>query len=325
MTEIKERVSVITPAFNEETNLPLLFERLMDNLTPLGVDWEWIVVDDHSADQTWKVLLDLATKNTHVKAVRLARNSGSHAAFSCGLLHASGDCAVVLAADLQDPPETIVELIQKWKQGAKIVWAVRADREGERLSTLFFSRAYYWILRNFVGIKDTPPMGADFFLIDRRVIDVLKVFKETNVSLLALLTWMGFKQDQVPYVKRARLSGKSGWSLEKKLKLVVDSITSFTYKPIRWMSGVGVVTALLGFAYAGFLLLNRFLGRPPEGWTALIVAVLVIGGLQMIMMGVLGEYVWRALDEARNRPRFIVEDEAGFYQKTNGGSDGRQQ
>jgi glycosyltransferase involved in cell wall biosynthesis len=158
--------------------------------------------------------------------------------------------------------------------------------------------------------------GADFFLLDRRVMEVLKVFKESNVSLLALLTWMGFRQDQIFYVKQAREHGQSGWNLEKKLKLVVDSITSFTYKPIRLMSVLGFVVALLGFLYAMVVVFYRLVfSTQVPGYPSLIVAILVVGGLQMIMMGVLGEYIWRALDEARSRPRFIVEDEVGFEDK----------
>jgi polyisoprenyl-phosphate glycosyltransferase len=306
----KFRLSVITPAFNEAQNLPLFHEELRCVLDPAGVEWEWIVVDDHSSDGTWGVLQELAAREPRLKAIRLARNSGSHTAFACGLHQARGDCAVVLAADLQDPPDTIPALLDKWRQGAKIVWAVRDRREGESAATKGFSRLYYWLMRRFVGMADTPETGADFFLVDRRVMEVLKAFKETNVSLLALLTWMGFRQDRIAYVKKARQHGASGWSLGKKLKLVVDSITAFTYKPIRWMSYVGFGVALIGFGYALVVVVNRvFFYTPVQGYASLIVAILLIGGLQMMMMGVLGEYIWRALDEARNRPRFIVEDE----------------
>ncbi len=312
-------LSIITPAFNEAENLPVFHDQLRSVLEPAGIEWEWIVVDDHSRDRTWEVLRDLAAKEPRLKAVRLARNSGSHMAFACGLQHARGDCAVVLAADLQDPPETIPALLEKWRQGAKIVWAVRERREGETAVNQGFSRLYYWIMRRFVGVAEMPATGADFFLIDRRVIDVLNVFKEANVSLLALLTWMGFRQDRISYVKQARQHGQSGWNMEKKLKLAVDSITAFTYKPIRFMSYAGFVMAFVGFVYALVVILHRiFLHTPVPGYPSLMVAILVVGGLQMAMMGVLGEYVWRALDEARNRPRFIVEDEIGLA-PTDGG------
>ena len=305
------RLSVITPAFNEELNLPLFHEQLSAVMDRANIDWEWIVVDDHSHDETWRILQDIASRQTRLKAVRLARNSGSHTAFACGLQSACGDCAVVLAADLQDPPETIPSLLGKWRMGAQVVWAVREQREGEKAATLGFARLYYWIMRRFVGVRDIPSTGADFFLIDRRVIDALKAFKEANVSLLALLTWMGFRQDRIYYTKKARLHGRSGWNLEKKLKLVVDSVTAFTYRPIRLMSYAGFAVALLGFVYAAFIVFRAFVGIPIQGWASLMIIVLVLGGIQMLMIGVLGEYLWRVLDEARDRPRFMVEDEVG--------------
>lgn len=306
-------LSIVTPVFNEAQNILVLHERLSAVLSGLGAPWEWIVVDDHSPDETWAVLRELAAREPRLKAVRLARNSGAHTALACGLQQARGACAVVLAGDLQDPPETIPALLEKWRAGAKIVWAVREEREGESAATKGFARLYYGIMRRFVGISEMPATGADFFLLDRRVIDVLNVFKEANVSLMALLTWMGFKQDRILYVKQARQHGRSGWNMEKKLKLAVDSVTAFTYKPIRFMSYVGFIVALAGFLYALFVVITRLvLNTQVPGYPSLVVAVLVVGGLQMIMLGILGEYVWRALDEARNRPRFIVEDELGI-------------
>lgn len=310
---MKMFLSIITPAFNEAQNILVLHERLSGVLSGLGAPWEWIVVDDHSPDETWAVLQELAAREPRLKAVRLARNSGAHTALACGLRHTRGNCAVMLAADLQDPPETLPALLEKWRAGAKIVWAVREGREGESAATKGFARLYYGIMRRFVGISEMPATGADFFLLDRRVIDVLNVFKESNVSLMALLTWMGFRQDRILYVKQARQHGQSGWNMEKKLKLVVDSVTSFTYKPIRFMSYAGFIVAFLGFLYALVVIGYRLMFQTQvPGYPSLIVTMLVIGGLQMIMMGVLGEYVWRALDEARNRPRFIIEDTIGL-------------
>ena len=309
---MKVFLSIITPAFSEARSIPALHARLTAVLSGLDLQWEWVVVDDHSPDGTWAVLQELAAREPRLKAVRLARNSGAHTALACGLQHARGNCAAVLAADLQDPPETLPALLEKWRAGAKIVWAVREGREGESAATKGFARLYYGIMRRFVGISEMPATGADFFLLDRRVIDILNVFKESNVSLLALLTWMGFRQDRIFYVKQARQQGRSGWNLEKKLKLVVDSVTSFTYKPIRFMSYAGFVVALAGFFYALVVVVNALVGKPSPGWSSLMIVLLLVGGLQMLMMGVLGEYVWRALDEARNRPRFIVEDEIGF-------------
>jgi dolichol-phosphate mannosyltransferase len=166
---------------------------------------------------------------------------------------------------------------------------------------------YYWIMRNVVGMKDMPATGADFFLLDRKVADAFRQFGEANTSILALITWMGFRQERVQYDKHARLHGRSGWTLAKKLKLVVDSVASFSYMPIRLMSVLGFLVAAVGFVYAIVVVVNALRGSPAEGWSSLMVVVLVLGGFQMAMMGVLGEYLWRALDEARRRPRYIVE------------------
>ena len=300
-------LSVVTPAYNEVLNLPLLYDRLSAILTPMDLDWEWIVIDDHSHDDTFRVVADIAMRDPHIRAIRFARNFGSHKAILCGLDYAQGDCTIVLAADLQDPPETIPALLAKWREGAHVVWAARAEREGETATTIGLARLYYLLMRHVVGMKEMPSMGADFFLIDRRVADALRRFNESNISILALITWMGFSQTTITYDKQARAHGRSGWSIEKKLKLAVDSITSFTYLPIRLISYAGMIVALLGFLYAGVVIANALIGRPVQGWASLMVVLLVIGGIQMLMMGVLGEYLWRALDEARQRPRYLIE------------------
>lgn len=305
--EMNRMLSVITPAFNEELNLPLFYDQIKATLDPAGMQWEWIVVDDHSSDGTFAVAQALAKTDPRVRGLRLARNSGSHTAITCGLRLAAGAGAVVMAADLQDPPETILPLVEKWRAGAQVVWAVRAEREGETTAKLGFSRLYYALMRHAVGLKDMPGNGADFFLIDRRVIEALQEFPETNVSIFALLTWMGFRQDRLAYVKEARVHGQSGWSLQKKIKLAVDSVTSFSYLPIRVMSGAGVVLAAIGFLYTLVVIINALFGRPAAGWSSLMAVVLVVGGLQLLMMGVLGEYLWRALDESRRRPRYQIE------------------
>lgn len=301
-------LSVVTPAFNEAENLPALYQRLAATLDGAGLGWEWIVVDDHSSDGTFTVADELGAADGRVRAVRFARNHGSHAAIRCGLEEARGDCAAVMAADLQDPPEVLVQLLDRWRDGARLVWAVRRRRQGERRLKLGFSSLYYLIMRRFVGLRAMPPSGADFFLADRRVIDALAGFGESNLTIFALLSWMGFPQASVVYDKQPRAHGRSGWSLEKKLKLLIDSVTAFTYAPIRLITGCGFVCALLGFLYAAVTVARAWSGRSwPAGWASLMVVVLLMGGMQMLMMGILGEYLWRALDESRRRPRYLVE------------------
>jgi dolichol-phosphate mannosyltransferase len=310
MTQDSEKpplISIVTPAYNEGLNLPVMHQRLTSILDQTAVDWEWIIIDDCSADDTFAVCEELAEGDPRVCALRFSRNFGSHTATICGLEHARGNCAIAMASDLQDPPETIPALLSEWRMGNHVVWAVRASRRGEPRGTVLFSGFYYWLMRKVAGLKEMPATGADFVLLDRAVIDAICRFREQNASFFALVTWMGFRQTSILYEKQARLHGRSGWTLRKKIKLVVDSLTSFTYQPIRWMSLMGLIVSLLGLVYAGILVLNVLLRSPVQGWTSLMVIVLFLGGGQMFMLGVLGEYIWRGLDEARRRPRYLIE------------------
>ena len=307
--DAKKTLSIITPAYNEERNLPLLHEQIMACLDSSRVHWEWIVVDDHSRDRTFAIVSELASKDNRVSGVRLSRNSGSHTAILSGLERASGDCVVVMAADLQDPPDVVNQMISYWEQGNQVVWAVRERREGIGVFSRLTSRMYYWLMRNIVGIKTMAPTGADFFLLDRVVVEALKQIRESNLSVFAMISWVGFRHANLSYAKQARQHGVSGWSFRKKMKLVVDSFISFSHKPILWMSAFGFVVALLGFAYAFLVVINRMYGVAVEGWSSLMVVVLILCGSQMFMLGIIGEYLWRTLEEARRRPRYFVEDE----------------
>jgi glycosyltransferase involved in cell wall biosynthesis len=307
MTDLRPLLSVVSPAYNEAPNLPVFFDRLRAVMDRESISWEWIVVDDHSLDETFTVVSAQAAADKRVRAWRLARNAGSHSAIWCGLQQARGRAVVVMAADLEDPPEFIPELIARWQAGAQVVWAARRMRADEGRLSALLAGIYYFIMRRAVGIRDTPPKGADFFLIDERVANALRGFRESNSSLFALLTWMGFRQASVQYDKGTRLHGRSGWSLQRKVKLALDSIASFTYLPIRVISCSGFVVSTAGLLYAGVVVANAVAGRAPQGWSSLMVAVLVLGGFQMLMMGILGEYLWRALEETRQRPRYLIE------------------
>jgi polyisoprenyl-phosphate glycosyltransferase len=304
------QVSIVSPAFNEEKNLPIMYERLAQIFAGLELEWEWVVVDDHSADGTYATLADLAANDGRVRVFRFSKNFGAHAAIHCGLSHALGECAVVMASDLQDPPETIPQLLAKWQLGGQVIWAVRNQREGEGFLTLFFSRMYYRLMRRFGGLENTPASGADFWLMDRVVVDAYLQFHESHVSTLSLILWMGFRQESILYDKKARGYGSSGWTLRKKLKLLVDSVTSFTHFPIRLMSYLGILFSFSGFIFAIFIIINVFQGKPAAGWSSLMVAIMVIGGIQMGMLGVLGEYLWRTHDESRRRPRYLIQEKS---------------
>jgi dolichol-phosphate mannosyltransferase len=301
-------LSVVVAAYNEEGNLPLLYQRVCAlDWKGLGLEPEIIFVDDHSRDGTPRILAGLAASDPRVKVLRFSRNFGSHKAFTAGLEHSSGDGAVILAADLQDPPETIPLLVAKWRAGAQVVWAARANREGESAVTKLLSRLYYALMRRFADVQPNPG-GADFLLVDRRVVEELRASPEKNTSLLSLIQWMGFAQDEITYTKEARHSGRSNWTLRKKLKLAVDSFVSFSYAPIRLASAFGLLFALSGFAYAAVVAIRAIvLGSPVQGWSSMMCVLLIVAGVQLVMLGILGEYLWRVFDESRGRPRYIVE------------------
>ncbi len=301
-------LSVVVAAFNEEGNLPALYERLRALDWPaLRLEPEFLFVDDHSSDRTPEILAALAAGDPRVKVVRFSRNFGSHRAFAAGLEHCSGDGAVILAADLQDPPETIPLLIEKWRKGASVVWAARDGREGESLATKLLSRAYYALMRRFAEVQP-PKNGADFLLLDRRVIEALSASPEKHTSLLSLIQWMGFDQDQITYTKAARGSGRSKWTVRKKLKLAVDSFVSFSYAPIRLASAFGLLFAFIGFVYAAVIAGRAIiLGSPVQGWASMMCVLLIVSGVQLVMLGIVCEYLWRTFDETRGRPRYIVE------------------
>lgn len=302
-------LSILTPAFNESANLEALHVRVVETMARLGVEWEWLIVDDHSRDDTFAVVERIALRDSHVRGIRLARNSGSHVAITCGLHHVHGDAAVMMAADLQDPPETLGVMLERWRAGAQVVWATRRHRPGDR-SHAGFAALYYWIMRRVVGMTDMPARGADFFLADRVVIEAFKRCDERHVSVLALLTWLGFRQVYIEYDKQQRVAGQSGWTIRRKVELVIDSVTAFSDAPIRLCTYAGIALVALGVVAGAVGLILE--GRPSVG-DALLVGMVGLTGLQLIALGIVGEYVWRALDEARRRPVYLIEALTGAH------------
>jgi dolichol-phosphate mannosyltransferase len=228
-------------------------------------------------------------------------------AILAGMTVANGDCVGMIAADLQDPPELFLEMIRYWEQGTKSIFAVRQEREDPILSKLF-SNLYYGFVRRFT-IPNYPEGGFDFFLIDRQVAEDLKKIHENNTNLMTLIFWLGYKPILLPYVRRQRRKGKSRWTLAKKVKLFVDTFVSFSFAPIRILSMLGILVALFSFVYGAIILLSYLLGGiPVQGWTPMMLVVTFSTGLQMFMLGVLGEYLWRTLDEVRRRPPYVIDE-----------------
>lgn len=306
---INPLVSVIMATYNEADNLPLLYKRLFSVASEMAeYDFEFIFVDDCSKDKTPDILADLRKADDRVIIIRFAKNCGSHAADSAGLHFCRGNLAIIMAADLQDPPEIIIpKTIEQWKKGYKVVWSVREKRRGESFITLLFSRLYYFLMNLLTDIQQ-PPTGADAFLLDLVVIDAFRQSPEKHSSNIMLIAWLGFPQTSISYVKEARHAGQSKWTISKKIQLSLDSLISFSYVPIRGMSLLGIICAMIGGIYGMHIFINAFFNNIPiEGWSSTMIAILIIGGIQMVMLGFLGEYLWRTYDETRGRPRYIIE------------------
>lgn len=302
------RLSVIIPFLNEADSIPTLYERLSEVAgTLVQAEMELVLVDDGSTDASVEVIRSLPSTGPPIRLVRLSRNFGSHAALAAGVAHAQGDLLTFLSADLQDPPELLLEMIEKSRSGYEIVWATRASRQ-DPWPTKVLSRVYYSLMRRY-ALPQMPMGGIDVCLVDRRVVDSLGSLQERNSNIFNLLMWSGFSQCFVPYHRAERKAGRSKWTMGKKLKLAIDSFVAFSFLPIRLLSGVGVLISLAGLAWASFVVARTFLyGSPVEGWASLLSAVLIFSGVQCLMLGVLGEYLWRALDAARNRPQYIVRE-----------------
>lgn len=310
------RLSFVLPAFAEARNLALLFPRLLAQAS-LADEIEVVVVDDHSPDQTFAVVREWAARDPRIRGLRLARNTGSHMSILCGLSVAKGDAMIVLAADGQDPPEAAEQLLAAWSEGAQVVWAVREVRKDTSLLTRLTSRLYYALMNRLTSAR-LPPTGADFFLLDRRVLRALLAIPEHNVSIFALVVSLGFRQAEIRYAKQPRLSGRSKWTLGRKIRLLLDSLIGFSTLPLRLATALGFAHAIGGFLYAAVLVVNRlsdgalFGAVALTGWSAMMVVLLVSSGSIMIILGIFGEYLWRALEEVRGRPRFLVEEEVNL-------------
>jgi polyisoprenyl-phosphate glycosyltransferase len=297
-------LSIVVPVFHNEENLPDLVPALERATRDLDV--EFVFVDDGSRDGSWAWMERWAEREPRVTAIKLSRNFGSFTACAAGLAHARGRAAVLISADLQDPPELIPEMVRLWRAGHEVVLAVR-DRRIEPWHQRALAGAYYRLMRRW-ALRDMPVGGFDFCLIDRKVVDTVTRIEERNTSLMGLILWTGFRRAEVPYTRRAREKGRSMWTLAKKLKYFADSLVAFSYTPIRLMQAAGASIAALGFLWAVVIVVLRLRGSIEiEGWSALMMVVLVLGGLQLLTLGVLGEYLWRTLDEVKRRPLYLVD------------------
>jgi glycosyltransferase involved in cell wall biosynthesis len=312
-------VSIVVPVYYNESNLPDTIPQLLTLGEKLSeYQLELVLVDDGSKDQSLAILLDYHKRfPQRIKVVKLTRNFGAMAALQAGLTVATGDCVGVIAADLQDPPELFLEMIHHWEQGVKAIFAVRSDREESFLQKTF-SNLYYALVRRF-AVPGYPPGGFDFFLADRQVIDDVNKIHEKNTNLMTLVFWLGFQAVLITYVRRKRTKGKSRWTFGKKIKLFVDTFVSFSYFPIRLFSFLGIIYAILSFSYGVFIFIAWLtFGIKVQGWVPMMLVLTFTAGLQMTLLGILGEYLWRTLDESRGRPLFVIDT---IYDEANESSE----
>lgn len=300
-------LSVIIPAFNEKESILFVLEELEVVVQDLKFidNYEIIVVDDHSTDGTLEKIKNL--KKSKLSAIRLSKQSGSHNAIRAGLSVCNGDVAFCLSADGQDDPQILGDMTPLIKKGAQVVWAQRTDT-----SEPFFSNIlrilFYLALKLTTKNTTVDPSSADYFLIGRKMIDAINTCNERNTSLFGLISWIGFKQVTINYKRRKRARGESKWNFKSRLKLASDWIISFSGIPLRVITYLGFFTAIAGLIYAGFITALGIMELTTPGWAETIIITLFLGGVQMIMLGVTGEYIWRSLEETRKRPIFIIEE-----------------
>ena len=303
------KISIIIPVYYNEENLIPLYNELSEKvLNNNDVDFELIFVDDGSQDTSYDIISGLSKEDNCVKAIKLSRNFGSHAAILCGLEKCTGDCAIVKAADMQEPTELIFDMIDSWKKGNNVVLAIRKERN-DGFGNNLFANFYYWIVRR-TALPNMPKGGYDIYLLDRKVITVIKNLDEKNSALTGQILWSGFRTGEVEYSRKKREIGSSKWTIRKKVKLVMDTLFSFSTLPITFVSIVGFLSFLGSVIWAIIVAGLKISGAiDVEGWTMLFIFSLFSFGVIMLTLGILGEYLWRAFDASRNRPIYIVEEE----------------
>ena len=303
------KISVVIPVYYNQNNLRPLYADISAKLLDQDkYEWEIVMVDDGSKDKSYDIMKELSEKDERIKIYGLSRNFGSHAAILCGLSKCTGDCAVVKAADLQEPTGMILEMVDSWKKGNNVVLAVRKDRQEGKGQTLF-ANLYYWLVRK-AALPNMPRGGFDVYLLDRKVINVMMQLDEKNSALTGQILWSGFRTEKIYYTRLQREIGESRWTLRKKIRLVTDTLFSFSTLPITIVSVIGTLSCFGATMWAVLVFVFKIMGLiDVSGWTTLFIFNLLSFGIIMLTLGILGGYLWRAFDASRNRPPYIIEEE----------------
>ena len=307
-----KRLSLVIPMHDEAAGLEVLFRRLDDTVAVLGLELEIVCVDDGSRDDTFDRLVERARTDPRLKLVALTRNFGKEAALTAGIEAATGDLVVPLDADLQDPPELIGEFVTLWEQGYDMVYGVRADRASDTPMKRFSAHSFYRLFNRLSDFR-IPESTGDFRLMDRRVVEALRQLPERNRFMKGLFAWVGYRQVGVAYVRPARATGTTSWGYFGLIRFALDGLTAFTTAPLKIWTGVGVLAALLALVFAGVIIVQVLVsGRGVPGYASLMVVILFGFALQMIALGVLGEYIGRMYQEVKGRPIYLVRERVGF-------------
>ena len=306
MTANHPTVSLIIPCHNESDNLPALYERVHTVMENIGKSWELVCVNDGSKDDTLDQLLNLRQKDPRIVVIDLSRNFGKEAALTAGLDHACGDCAIPLDADLQDPPELIPELLAKWEEGYDVVNAIRLSRDGESWLKRASAHAFYRVINRMSDV-DIPADTGDFRLLSRPVLEAIKTLPERRRFMKGLFAWVGFRTAGVHYHREPRYAGKTTWSYLRLWNFAIEGITSFSQVPLQLAAHLGLFVSALAFLYAVYLIIGTIVyGNPVKGYPSMMVTLLFLGGVQLIALGVIGEYLGRIYEETKGRPVYLV-------------------
>lgn len=309
------KITVITPCYFNELNIPDYANRMIENekIFPTDVTFEYLLIDDGSKDGTWNEMVKFQILYPEkVKIIKLVRNFGSTNAVFSSLPYSTGDCNVVISADLQDPPELILKMYENWQKGFKLVLANRTNRE-EPFLQKFVSNTTHKLVQKF-GLKNLPDGGFDMNLFDVEIKDILIKMDEKNTFFPFLLMWLGYEFVSIPYVRRKRELGTSTYTLSKKIKAFVDSFVAFSFFPIRLISVLGLILGILAFIYGLIVIFGKVFGFVDStGWSSMMVVILFVSSFQMIALGIIGEYVWRGLEASRNRPSYLIEKKLGEF------------
>jgi glycosyltransferase involved in cell wall biosynthesis len=305
---MKITYSIIAPIFNEKENLPELQRRVTEVMDSTNEPWELILVDDGSTDGSTAIIREMAKQDKHIRPVIFARNFGHQVAVTAGLDYSRGDAVIIIDADLQDPPELILEMAKKWKEGYEVVFAVRTEREGESWFKLWTASMFYRLIYRITDVK-IPLDTGDFRLMDRKVVEVMNQMRERHRFLRGMSAWVGFKQIGVEYKRAARVAGETKYPFRKMFRLAINAVTGFSYFPLQVATFFGFMSASLAIVAIPVVAILRLTNTHFfEGQTTTLVAVLFLGGVQLISLGILGEYVGRLYDEAKGRPLYITRE-----------------